>query len=47
MSLKTTNKEARAAVRQYILDHFTLAGMSFPGLALLKMWLVSSLILTW
>ena len=31
MSLKTTNKEARAAVRQYILDHFNPCGYEFSG----------------
>lgn len=31
MSLKTTNKEARAAVRQYILDHFNPRGYEFSG----------------
>lgn len=31
MSLKTTNKEARAAVRQYILDHFNPCGHEFSG----------------
>lgn len=31
MSLKTTNKEARAAVRQYILDHFEPCGYDFTG----------------
>lgn len=31
MSLKTTNKEARLAIRQYILDHFDPCGYDFTG----------------
>lgn len=31
MSLRTTNKEARLAIRQYILDHFDPCGYDFTG----------------
>lgn len=36
--MKTTTKEARQNIRQYILDHFDPCGYDFPALAASQMW---------